>query len=729
MNEPVDTNTQDGCDEDEEIIVTMNEGDAAMKNSSNPIDISETTTETRCNTDPEDESNDEDDSVNDDEDESANEDEKECDIATTTSPPRHFLCPISQALLIDPVIDGEGNVYERTVILRWLVLGVSPITGNPLCVSDLRDDDLLRRQIDRWKENNGNIGSDDDDGVESGGEEEEENDTGFYYIGVDNSARSSGLEEEEEDDILLRGSYMGYEANKITTKAVMTDKNNDHEVKAVVKEMIGSSASCSKNIPRPAKNAKEKKPPLSLNIETEIIDKSSTTEERVVVLPCEENERSRGSPGITKSSSARLGEQTPTRDHRLTKSLGSEQQHNNWKVGAVPILVSSLSEKKSATTLPSTVPVIPNNITTVKKSSPPPPPPRTPPPPTSRKPSVTSTSSATSSSRNNNAPPPQPSAKLPFTSNFNAFLPPPPPSAKHSSTRDVLTLPVQTPKTDPGHHHRRRRHLSESNIAGQGVAKAMPPPPLVITPTPTGHRKQLSNTTKNSDRRASSKTSLLSSSSYSMDQDLTLLPPIGQIILPKPRHNGWTVPLGVHKIICAGPGLRVSTHVHRRSLPVIIQRHRVLTPGLTTNRSGSKVIKEVVEEVLIIPTGRYVDILETQIHGDRVRGRICWEEEGEEVVEAKKKGGGITKRTSRMIKRTAITVSRGMREREKNKRLVKKRYEGWISLQWAKDDRNVAAAAFDDELDEKKEGTTGLATDEDSGPWVSHYSLFTSSIS
>jgi hypothetical protein len=150
---------------------------------------------------------------------------------------------------------------------------------------------------------------------------------------------------------------------------------------------------------------------------------------------------------------------------------------------------------------------------------------------------------------------------------------------------------------------------------------------------------------------------------------------------------------------------------------------------LTTNRTGSKVIKEVVEEVLIIPSGRYVDILETQIHGDRVRGRICWEEEGEEVVEAKKKGGGIKKRTSRMIKRTAITVSRGMQEREKNKRLVKKSYEGWISLQWAKDDRNVAAAAFDDELDEKKEGTTGLATDEDSGPWVSHYSLFTSSIS
>jgi len=136
--------------------------DAAIK-SSNTIDMSETTTETHCNTDPDDDesNNNEDlDSVvnDDDEDESAN--EKVCNLLappTTTSsssPPRHFLCPISQSLLIDPVIDSEGNVYERTVIVRWLVLGVSPITGNPLCASDLRDDDLLRRQIDRWRENN-----------------------------------------------------------------------------------------------------------------------------------------------------------------------------------------------------------------------------------------------------------------------------------------------------------------------------------------------------------------------------------------------------------------------------------------------------------------------------------------------------------------------------------------------------------------------------------------------
>eukprot|EP00581_Thalassiosira_minuscula_P008171 CAMPEP_0183710586 /NCGR_PEP_ID=MMETSP0737-20130205/6294_1 /TAXON_ID=385413 /ORGANISM="Thalassiosira miniscula, Strain CCMP1093" /LENGTH=306 /DNA_ID=CAMNT_0025938893 /DNA_START=374 /DNA_END=1291 /DNA_ORIENTATION=- len=47
-------------------------------------------------------------------------------------PPNHFLCPIQNSLLIDPVIDREGNTYERDAILRWLVLtsqtfGLDPV--------------------------------------------------------------------------------------------------------------------------------------------------------------------------------------------------------------------------------------------------------------------------------------------------------------------------------------------------------------------------------------------------------------------------------------------------------------------------------------------------------------------------------------------------------------------------------------------------------------------------
>ncbi len=49
--------------------------------------------------------------------------------------PRSFYCPLTLSPMIDPVIDLEGNSYERSAILHYLVhLGhdTSPITRNPL---------------------------------------------------------------------------------------------------------------------------------------------------------------------------------------------------------------------------------------------------------------------------------------------------------------------------------------------------------------------------------------------------------------------------------------------------------------------------------------------------------------------------------------------------------------------------------------------------------------------
>jgi hypothetical protein len=30
-------------------------------------------------------------------------------------PPQTFICPITQQIMVDPVIDGEGNSYDREV--------------------------------------------------------------------------------------------------------------------------------------------------------------------------------------------------------------------------------------------------------------------------------------------------------------------------------------------------------------------------------------------------------------------------------------------------------------------------------------------------------------------------------------------------------------------------------------------------------------------------------------
>lgn len=48
--------------------------------------------------------------------------------------PRSFICPLTLDVMYEPVIDGEGNTYEKQALLQWLVYygQVSPISRQPL---------------------------------------------------------------------------------------------------------------------------------------------------------------------------------------------------------------------------------------------------------------------------------------------------------------------------------------------------------------------------------------------------------------------------------------------------------------------------------------------------------------------------------------------------------------------------------------------------------------------
>jgi hypothetical protein len=132
---------------------------------------------------------------------------------------------------------------------------------------------------------------------------------------------------------------------------------------------------------------------------------------------------------------------------------------------------------------------------------------------------------------------------------------------------------------------------------------------------------------------------------------------------PPGQNHGWLVPLGVHKIMCSSPGLIVTADVHRRSKVV---KRRMLKKSLvgggksTSNENQQKKKKQSIKkrfsprkqshhqsaeeeykrrvqsikttttaitEDLVLPPGSHVEILETRIHGGRVRGKITWEEE------------------------------------------------------------------------------------------------------
>jgi hypothetical protein len=69
--------------------------------------------------------------------------------------PSHFYCPLSRAIMNDPVGIGDDNDvnYERRVILKWLDCSgadTCPVTGNRLTKKDLVRNSKLSREIDDW---------------------------------------------------------------------------------------------------------------------------------------------------------------------------------------------------------------------------------------------------------------------------------------------------------------------------------------------------------------------------------------------------------------------------------------------------------------------------------------------------------------------------------------------------------------------------------------------------
>lgn len=72
----------------------------------------------------------------------AKKDAKEVDV------PDSFLCPLTQEVLRDPVVDPDGNSYERHAIEAWLEKNsTSPITRKPLRREELVPNRALRDVI------------------------------------------------------------------------------------------------------------------------------------------------------------------------------------------------------------------------------------------------------------------------------------------------------------------------------------------------------------------------------------------------------------------------------------------------------------------------------------------------------------------------------------------------------------------------------------------------------
>lgn len=70
-----------------------------------------------------------------------------------TDVPSTFLCPISLALMQDPVVAADGHSYERSYITRWLASkSMSPKNNTPLASDLLFCNYNLRAAIAQWFE-------------------------------------------------------------------------------------------------------------------------------------------------------------------------------------------------------------------------------------------------------------------------------------------------------------------------------------------------------------------------------------------------------------------------------------------------------------------------------------------------------------------------------------------------------------------------------------------------
>jgi hypothetical protein len=70
--------------------------------------------------------------------------------------PESYICPITQAMMRDPYIDGDGNSYEKEAIMNWVSSNpVSPITRNSLQLYQLVPNRVLKDIIHDFRCANG----------------------------------------------------------------------------------------------------------------------------------------------------------------------------------------------------------------------------------------------------------------------------------------------------------------------------------------------------------------------------------------------------------------------------------------------------------------------------------------------------------------------------------------------------------------------------------------------
>lgn len=74
-------------------------------------------------------------------------------IGFVAIPHRHFLCSLTNEIMLDPVVTKDGIYFDRKAILDWLNDNedICPVTKKPLTPAGLIPDSKLKFEIEQWQ--------------------------------------------------------------------------------------------------------------------------------------------------------------------------------------------------------------------------------------------------------------------------------------------------------------------------------------------------------------------------------------------------------------------------------------------------------------------------------------------------------------------------------------------------------------------------------------------------
>ncbi|KAL3782274.1 hypothetical protein ACHAWO_003608 [Cyclotella atomus] len=660
-------------------------------------------------------------SSNDDDDESSEDEEEDVfpdfppnfDFQSKSIPP-HFLCPLTRSIMCHPVIDAEGNTYERRAILRWLDLeDVSPITGNPLSPVDLVENKRRMAAIEKYRE---------EVWTAYNGDEKDE----ALYKQTSYKEKQRMMRKERQ-----KYKKKGSSSSKRKEHDLLTDKSAKLLMQ-MQEELDALQGQTREEVEAPVdshveyllhkkrEEQQQQQPPNSIVMErirskrregyveganTSMVRKQSSRSPNKETRKMDPPSRQPSRDGLNTSlvvrkPSSRSPHHDPLKSSMTRKSptsdldLSDRSERSSNRQSSRPDIDSSdksnghrnsLEGSYSSLGQPAMNPNVPSRSPHCESKSPmispdvrqsmnslalvqnlPCPP-------------IASAGSERKSSRRLMRDPAVSSSLKSLPSQGMKVSPAPPPQRSSNSSSNALATRSSSYRSSPNIHDRTSKELIQCSITDRIIAEVNgQPEPALLVKMPYS--------------KANPTTASTASESHHSNNNVKL-------------DHGWSVPIGVHKVICDAPGLLVTCDVHRRSAPV--KRINDGAPSESNARSRRK--QSFPDQYLVVPAGAYIEVMETQVHGDRVRGRIQWEETvSVQIDEAHK----MTRKMS--IKNFSSKLSHKKNKVATNEPAtltVTHKYNGWVSLRWA------------GERDETMNSRGCKATDEDAGPWTEPVSI------